>query len=659
METEIRLEVQNREPFDDGVDFGDVGPYERLDGRVHFALDPDDSANDSITDIEHAPRGDDGLVEFAADVSLLKPEELDAGNERLLYGVNNRGDKRLLQYFNDAVESNAPSAPDHAGNGFLMRRGYTIVWSGWQGNLLPGDGRLLLEVPIARDDGEAITGPTRSEFCVDHPGIASLPLSGNEYTRSYAPVSFDGANATLTVRPDRGEPRQRIPADSWSFAHAAGYEPSSSPAHIHYPDGFDVGHLYELVYTARDPPVLGLGFAGVRDLISFLRHDETDREGTPNPLREDGTAMDKAYAWGISQAGRFLREFVYRGFNEGVDGTRVFDAILPHAAGGGRLALDLRFAQPGRYPRQHREHLYPSDQFPFAYDVVRDPLTGRTDGICKRPQTDPFVVHTQTSTEYWSRRGSLVHTRSDGTDLGQQDGVRIYLFASTQHSSDPSSGGEPGRYANLSNPLSVSPLLRALLDATDAWATDGCPPPDSRIPTRQADTLVPPAAVRDRFPDLPGVELPRNPNRLYVQDFGPRFDDGIISTEPPEEDHDKEYTLLVPSVDTDGNDVPGVRSPHIQVPIGTLTGWNLRTTGPADRTLAGVTGSYLPFAETEPDRRESGDPRPSRSERYDSNAQYVRLVATATHRLVDDGLLLDEDADRYVKHAIDCDRSVF
>jgi hypothetical protein len=398
--------------------------------------------------------------------------------------------------------------------------------------------------------------------------------------------------------------------------------------------------------------VLGLGFTGVRDLIAFLRYGEVDAEGTLNPLQERGTGIEKAYAWGRSQSGRFLREFVYRGFNQDEQGRRVFEAMAPHVAGGGRVILNYRFAQPGRHPRQHEDHLYASDQFPFAYATVTDPLTGKTDGILKRPRTDPLVIHTQTASEYWQRRGSLVHTDALGNDVPDHEQARVFLFASSQHSADPNAGPQRGAYQHLSNPLNTTPLLRALLEALNAWATDGTPPPPSRVPRRADGTLVPAADVQAHFPNIPGVICPDAPSRLFVQEFGPDFERGIMSKEPADEDKSKEYAILVPQVDADGNDASGIRTPHVEVPLATFTGWNFRLPGCAERELASLTGSYLPLAKTAEERRASGDPRPSVQERYRSSAHYIRLIAMATQRLVEQRLLLEEDADHYVALAM-------
>lgn len=662
MKTQIRLLLDKPVPFAKGMSFGNVGPYETLSGRLHFAVDPDALAYQDIVDLEHAPRNSSGLVEYSTDVAFLRPVDLSRGNGRLIYDVNNRGNKRVLVAMNDALGSNDPDTAEHAGNGFLMRRGYSIVWSGWQGDLLPGEGRLTMDLPVATDSEHDITGLVRTEFVTDQRTMTVFPLSGsapqtdnalwsvNDYTRSYEAASLDTGAASLTVREYQLDPRVPVPSTQWQFATLSPTgEVTPSPSHCYLPDGIRPGWIYELVYTARDPVVMGLGFVGVRDLVSFLLHHDADDKGYPNPLKRDDTGIEKAYAWGVSQSGRFLREFVYRGFNEDARGRRVFDAIAPHVAGGGRVTLNYRFAQPGRYPREHMDHLYPSDQFPFAYRVTTDALTGKTDGVLRRADTDPLVFHTQSSSEYWERRGSLVHTDSHGNDLEDSPGARVYLFSGSQHMSDPLNGPQEGSYRHLSNPNKAGPPLRALLDALDAWATNGTPPPDSRVPSLDAETGAPADAVAATFPGVPGVSCPEQPSRLYVQDHGPDFYRGILSKEPPTEDPLSEYRLLIPQVDADGNETAGIRTPTVEVPLATYAGWNYRKT--PDKALAGLIGSFLPLAKTESERRARGDSRPSLEERYASRSDYVRMVELAAERLVSQRLLLQEDADRYVELA--------
>ncbi|CAN5602511.1 alpha/beta hydrolase domain-containing protein [soil metagenome] len=671
MPARLRLQIDRQEPFADGMEFGDTGAYERLSGTVHFEIDPDAPENESIVDLEHAKRNADGLVEYSTDFYILRPVDLARGNRRLIYDVNNRGNMRLLQFMNDAVHSNAPADAEHAGNGFLMRRGYSIVWSGWQEDLLPGEGRLTMDLPVAMQGGEPITGLSRTEFVADEPGVTSIPLSANDYTRSYETASLDTSEAAFTMREYERDDRVEVPADEWSFARLdENGQAVASNTDLHYPDGFQPGWIYGLVYTAQHPRVMGLGFTGLRDLISFLLHDQTDDAGTTNPLRDGDQGIDVAYAWGRSQSGRFLRDFVYRGFNEDGDGRQVFAGISPHVSGAGRVWLNSRFAQPGRFPRQHNDHLYPSDQFPFAYAETTDTLTGSTDAILKRPDTDPFVIHTQTSSEYWDRRGSLVHTDTEGNDLPDHERARVYLFASSQHNADPLLGSaeayrermlsgiiEPGSTtAHPTNPLNTAPLLRALLDALDAWASEGTEPPPSMTPLRSDATLVTAAEAGAGFPTIPDVSHPDEPSRLHVQDFGPEFGQGIVTREPPVVDRDREYAVLVPGIDGDGNERAGIRAPHVSAPLATYTGWNYRPEGQSARALKGTVGSYFPFPSTTAERAESGDTRLSIQERYLSSADYALRVETEAGRLVDARLLLDEDAGRYIEAAKAFDR---
>ncbi|MGE0719593.1 MAG: alpha/beta hydrolase domain-containing protein, partial [Alphaproteobacteria bacterium] len=503
MTNRLTLAIAERTSFADGMEFGTTGAYERLVGRTHYAVDPTAAAQAGIVDIDKAPRNAEGLVELAADVTILKPLDMGRGNRRLLFGYGNRGNKRELQFFNDAPPSNDPRTAAHAGNGFLFRRGYTIVWGAWEGDLLPGNGRMILDVPVATDGDRPIVGPVRTELIVDEPTTV-LPLSGRASTRSYPTASMDTRSATLTKRRYQADKRIPIASDEWSFARVEGgtgldnqgAEQAIVPSdtHIHMPAGFRPGWIYEIVYSGRDPRVHGLGHLAVRDLVAFLRHDK----GDGNPL---AGGIDKAYAWGRSQTGRCIRDFIYQGFNADAAGRRVFDGVLPHVAGGGLMWMNHRFSlvvSPAG--QQYEDHCTLADRFPFSYAPCRDPHSGRVDAILKRPETDPLVLHSQTATEYWQRRGSLVHTDAEGNDLPQPDGVRVYLWSSSQHFADPNlKKPSRGVCRNLLNIVNTSMLFRGLLDALDAWATDGTPPPPSRMPTRADGTLVTAAQWREGF----------------------------------------------------------------------------------------------------------------------------------------------------------------
>jgi hypothetical protein len=430
-----------------------------------------------------------------------------------------------------------------------------------------------------------------------------------------------------------------------------------SERHIYLPTGFQPGWIYELLYTARDPKVMGLGHVVVREAVSFLKYDRSDT----NPMR----GLEKAYAWGRSQTGRCLRDFVYRGFNADAEGRRVFDGVLPHVAGAGRKWLNHRFASPiVSGGQQYEDHFNVADSFPFAYAMSTDHLTGREDAILKRPATDPLVIHTQTSTEYWVRRGSLVHTDTQGNDLKQPDGVRVYLWSSSQHFADPQSKPPAkGIAQNYSNVVSTSMLFRAMLDAIDRWATDGTPPPASQIPTRADGTLMDVAEWRSHFPAIPGIATPRTPNPLPLLDFGPAADKGILR-EPPRiipggnslDAPGKSYTVLVPAADRDGNDIPGVRPPMVAAPLGTYTGWNLRARGFGHGMQLRFEGSYIPFAETQSERVATGDPRPALLERYPDKAAYIAAITAAARELVAQGFMLEEDVARCAAAAADWGR---
>src|SRR5262245_18313131 len=558
-----------------------------------------------------------------------------------------------------------------------MRQGYTIVWCGWQGDIIPLENWLALDVPIAMNNGKPIIRRVRTEIVVDAKAVKSQPLSADERIKSYPAASRDKFRASLTVRQKSYGPRAPVPFSQWEFASCeknprTGKETiKPSATDLYLSTGFKPGHIYEFIYLAKNPLVLGLGFAVVRDLISFLRYESKDRRGKPNPLvstndglpllcsfsphdggryrgRRKFTGITHAYAWGRSQSGRYLRDFVYHGFNEDEARRKVFDAIAPHVAGGGRLYLNYEFARPVTSSQQHTNQLDP-ELFPHTYNVIKDAQTGRRDGILKRPKTDPCVCHTQTSTEYWQKRGCLAHTDGRGNDLRLLDNVRIYVIASAQHNSP--FGSEPAKDDTqlLVNPLPAGDLLRALMGAMDQWITKGIPPPVSQYSTVENRTLVGPK--RTSFPKIPGVHFAGLHNRQLFLDYGPDILRGKMSVHPPKPNGDGAYTILVPKVDADGNDVSGIRHPAIQAPVGTYTGWNLRPRGLAEGELSGLLGSFIPFARTTAQRRKNGDPRLSLEERYKDHADYVQRVSQAARSLVEQRYLLPEDAERMIAEA--------
>lgn len=653
-----RIVVQRRETFAAGHAFPITGPYEKLVGKIHGEVDPKHRLNKIIVNLNKAPRNRRRKVEYRSDFCILKPLDMARGNGKIFFDAPNRGSKRILGFLNDAPEANDPTTLADAGNGFLMRQGYTIVWCGWQGDLMPLKNWLVLNVPAATNNGKEIVSKVRTEIVVDRKGVQSQPLSADERVKSYEAASRDKSQATLTLREKSFGERVPVPPTHWEFAVSVkdprtgkeAVKPSARDLYVH--DGFKPGYIYEFIYPAKNPLVLGLGFAVVRDLVSFLRYENADSTGDPNPLAigKKATAIRYAYAWGRSQSGRFLRDFIYHGFNADEARRKVFDAVAPHVAGGGRLYLNYEFARPVTSSQQHTNQLDP-ELFPHAYNVIQDAQTGRRDGILKRPKSDPLIFHTQTSTEYWQKRGCLAHTDGKSRDVALPKTVRLYVIASAQHNSP--FGSEPVKDDSQFpvNPLPAGDILRALMIAMDLWVTKGITPPPSQYPRVQDGTLVRPEKTGTRFPRIPGVRYAGLHNRQLFLDYGRAIRRGKITVHPPQPLGTGAYAILVPKVDADGNDLAGIRLPAVQVPIGTYTGWNLRPRGLAEDELSGLLGSFIPFARMKKDRRRTGDPRLSLEERYKDRNDYVQQVGRAARILVEQRYLLPEDAERIIAEA--------
>jgi hypothetical protein len=623
-----RLEILRREAVLNGQAFGAAGGYEKLVGRVHFALDPRLAQNRGVVDLDLAPKNAQGLVEFSADFYLLAPVEPGRGNGRLLYEAGNRGGKRILPVFQNAADSLDPTTAAEFGNGALMRQGYTLLWMGWQWDVPAG--RMRMAMPIATDHGQPITGLVRGNFI---PGAnATVAAVADRNHEAYPVVDPDSAGHVLYVRTLPSDPPQVVPRATWRFASAGT---------ITLDGGFTAGRIYDVVYRARDPRVVGVGLAGTRDLVSFFKH-ATAAEGNPT------AGVRHAIGWGVSQTGRFLRHFVYEGFNEDERGRIVFDGVFDQVGGAGRGSFNHRFGQQSRDQLQHFNIQYPVDMFPFTDDTQTDPLSGRADGLLERARragTVPKMVHLLTNSEYFNRAGSLVHTDVAGSrDVAAAPTSRIYMVASAPHivgAFPPGPFGDRDFVGQAAmNPLVYAPVLRAVFRALEAWVADDVAPPDSRHPRISDGTLVPPAAAG--WPTVPGVRLPSAPMTTYRLDFGPDWARGVVTKEPP--GLGAPFVSLVPAVDDAGNDRAGIRLPQVAVPLATHTGWNYRhpSIGAADR-LASEIGSYLPLARTRADRERSGDARASIAERYASREDYLGRIALAAVALVTDRFLLPED----------------
>jgi Alpha/beta hydrolase domain len=619
----IRFDILERVPAFAGRSFGEVGPYERITARATIALAPADDRNAVITDLALAPRNAEGRVEAVADVVILRPADPTHGNGTLLLDVPNRGRKLALQLFDDSSQPGAHRAEtaEDAGIGFLYRQGYTMLWVGWQGDIASKPGQMALSAPVLK----GVTGPAREEYVFD-----------NTENPARAPLTWpaaDTANLAITVRAAWADPRQTPPGLSARLVDPATVE-------ITRPDGFDAGALYEITYTARDPVPLGMGFAAVRDVASFLRHDTS----AANPLLAGlHPSVSRAIGFGVSQSGRFLRDFLYLGFNADEHGRVVFDGLMPHVAGTRRMATNVRFGQPGRNARHPQDPGWQADLFPFTYATLTDPIFGHTDGLLRRcalSATCPKVMQTDSEIEWWSSHASLLVTDLAGNHLDLPDNVRAYLIAGTPHFADPGDTMRktPVAMALPQNPLHAGAPMRALLTDLNDWISNGVTPPSSRVPMRAHGTLV---AASGAVPtDIPGLPYTAIHTAAIFSDQ---------SVLPPKEI--RRYPVFVPKADADGMAIAGVHQLAVAVPRATYTGWNPRAPGYGPTALYPLQGAVVPFAPTEAARKEVHDPRLSIAERYADDEAYVAAVQREAARQVVERLLLPEDAQRAVEAA--------
>lgn len=666
----VRLDITQVQPFAGGRSFGAAGTFERLVGRAYGEVNPKTPANALIQDIALAPKNAHGMVEYSTDVEIIRPTDPAKSNHVLLFDIVNRGNQRAEAMYDGA----------DPGDGWQQRSGTTLISFGWQADVLPGDGRLTFKVPVVRNpDGSPLTGIVRSELTTMSP-VTTLNLSSGWFTgmthASYPTVSLDKAAQLplmdgflpgLTVRGRDNALRLPLPAGASRFADCSSGAPKEDSTKICYSAGFQPGRLYELLYRARDPLVMGLGFAVARDLASFLQSADKDSAGTANPVVHGKQV--KAIANGTGQGGRMIRSFLLLGFNRDEAGVRVFDgAMLTNASG--LLALNVRFAQPGRGWGQQVDHLYPGFSFPFAYVRTTDPLTGRTQGIldrCTVDKTCPRIFDVETALQFWEGRASLGLTDPLGReDLREPPEVRSYLLAGTQSTPAPlplPTKAPFGACVQQANPAPYIWTMRALLADLTAWVRDDTAPPPSAVPHIIDGTLVAPDQVH--FPSIPatsydGVDRPAArylglTNPLHVLDFGhdyrPGEVSGVITIDPPKQTAAR-YAILVPQVDEDGIDIAGIRSVYQLAPIGTYTGWNQFHSGMfGGDEFCARQGSFIPFAPTMAERAKAGDTRLSIAERYSTPFAYALAVKTSADILVRRRFMLQEDDERLAAEA--------
>ena len=587
------IEITSRAPFVAGATFGATGAYERLDGTAIGELDPAHPRNHGIVNIDKAPRNARGLVEYRSDICILRPVDADKGNGRILYEVNNRGRIMLFANLCAGKPGNRPASEADLGNALPLRLGFTLMWSGWDPGAPRANGGLGLDAPIATDNGTPIVRRIREEFIS---GTRGGEL--RQFRLSYEATRRD--DAVLTVRRTQTAPKQPVPFE-FIDARTIRLADSALP---------EPGSIHELRYHATNPPVLGIGLAATRDIVSHLRYSAAGRDLL-------GRQPTHALGFGISQAGRYLRDHLAQGFNRDESGARVLDGVFTHVAGVGRVFLNTEFGQPARTRTWHEDHDFPEIEFPFATGEL---LRG----------DDVKVIETNTSTEYWQKGASLLHTDPDGTrDVSLPANVRGYLLAGTQHGGKAGMPRDAGPCTNPRNWHDPMPAIRALLVALDEWVAHGREPPPSRLPLIADGTLVRAEAVA--WPKLASLVPPHAANDVVM--LGDWTDPQLPA---------RRWQPLVPQVDADGNEIAGIRLPDIAVPRGTFTGWNLYNEPLPASELADRDGTYLAFAATRSEREASGDPRPSIEERYPTQDAYVTRVREVMAALQGDRLLSPE-----------------
>ena len=680
-----RVEILSRADVLEGKAFGEAGAYEKLVGRIHFAVKPESETNKLIVDLNKAPRNKDGEVEFSSDFYILRPKDPAKASGAVLVEIPNRGGKGILGIMHGGKGSRDPGTEEEFGDGFLMRRGTTVAWLGWQWDVREDANMLRLYAPVAREretpnaerrtpnaeskegkkttnvqrstsnvqvgEGEPITGLVRADFMVnervdEHP-LAHV-ISGNIGGAEYACSAPDDPANVLTVRDAPMAERKTIPRADWHFVESTQWKVGAGLRAIRLKGGFEPGKIYEVIYRAQDPVVVGLGFATVRDFGSYLKQEKN----------ELAPATQRVLALGISQSGRFLRHFLFEGFNADEAGKPAIDGMFIHVAGAGMGSFNHRFAQPSRDAQPTSALFYPTDLFPFADSPQKDPETGATAGLLDRAKAAkvvPKIFYTNTSYEYWSRAASLIHTSPDGKkDLPVGEDARIYLLAGLQHFSGPfppTHSNDRGLLAQyLPNPNPVRWFWRAFFVAMEEWVKDNRNPPPSHFPIVADKSLVPRDQVK--FPKIPGVTLPPRVHEAFRFDFGPDWKHRVISKQPP--GVEKPFPTLVPQVDEDGNDVGGVMLPQLSVPLATYTGWNLRDpkTGMPEERISFL-GSYFPLPKTKADAARTADSRKSIEERYESRDEYLYKFNGAMNVLVNKRFLLSEDREALQTRAME------
>jgi hypothetical protein len=612
-----RIVITSRQDVLNGKPFGAAGPYEKLAGKVYFAIDPNNPRNKVIVDLDKATRDQQGKVGFSADIFILRPKDPTKGNGVIFFDVPNRGHKALLSQFDFAKASGDPTTEEDFGDGMLLREGYTLVSIGWEFDLPRQPDLVLLNAPMATDNGKPITGwITPGPWFIPEQEVDSYNYLSGEFTPTYQPLNLNDPTYRMTVRPALVSTPRLIPREAWRFGRMKDGTFVSDPNWVTVKGGFQPGMVYQITYRSSNPPVAGVGFAAVRDLASAVKY------GKNSVLHGQ-----YVYTYGSSQVGRWQRQFVYGGFTIDEQGRKAIDALFIQTGGTSVGSFNERWAQEDALGE------YTQTKFPFRYEVTTDPITGKRDGLGARIPAglEPKIFLVNTESEYWDRgrvSGELTMSIDGTEDLPDPPNVRVYLLAGAKHGSGSWPPADSGAQQLRVDPLDYRWAQRALLVDLDEWVRKGIAPPDSQVPRLSDHTAV--AQSNIQFPDIPGVQWPYHVPGGYRADLPA----GPLSVLP----------FIVPQVNSDGNDIAGIRLPELAVPLGTYEGWAFRSESQGEpNTLVSMAGSFIPFARTRADRARTHDPRPSIEERYSGRDDYLQRVKAAANKMVEERLLLPGD----------------
>ena len=629
----VSVEVVSRQPWVNGETFGRVGAYEVLQGVVHYAIDPGSTAARDVADIRHAPRNARGLVEYSGPFVMIRPVDAARGNHTTLVEASNRGRTEMDGLFfetEDGLDLMSPDKVERLADPTFFKLGYSLAWVGWQARL--DADQFGLQVPVA-----GVHSAVRASFAADEMAAdqKTFDLTANGF---YCAYDAKQAKAVLRLQQSFDDPGTMLPRDAWRFGAATSEATADARCSITLNTPAAKDTYFSLVYEGENAHVMGLGQAAFRDFAAHLKNREVPSE--LNNRADDAAAV---FAYGYSQGGRFLRDFIYRGFNTGANGQRVFDGMLITTAGAGRGSFNHRYALPGEAGSSVMSNLRAVDLYPFADTPTPDIDGSGHAGLLDRAVHDntvPKIMYIISSSEYWARNASLLQTTTDGRQpvaLGADS--RLYFFAGVPHAlRTPGTFTKPGKEAAYPYNANVDLAdgMNAQLENLRTWALGGRAPPASVAPV-PGTTLV--AASQTGFPAIPGIRVPTSPPPLWQIQLGADYARKGIINEPVHVG--REYPLLVPAVDSDGNELGGWRGAMSSVPLGTFTAWNWKSPERARfGYISGLNGAFIPFARTRAERLAANDPRLSVEERYGNRDGFMKAAAAAIDNAIEQRFLL-------------------